>query len=238
MNNTLIVLLCKEKSFNIIQLEQLLSNNNLSYTIVCDFCSLELDGIIRSMHFYNLTRSAYIKKPSAWDKAFYIIKQDNLLAKYKYFLFIEDDVYSKNYEYLMLFIKEIKNYYQDFITKIIRPQSHYPTWQHWKEDYIQKLHNPSQSFNPICRLSTTLIEKIFCYQQENSGFNFHEILFASLCKEYKLSYIEYINDTNLNKYIGNITYNPILQIESLPDNKIYHPVKINKQERSNRYERI
>lgn len=228
MNNVYILILSKDLFGNYDNnlLSILLNQNNINNIIISDEDSLDLDGPIKKQGFYNLTRSPYIKKPSSWDKAFYYIYQNSLIKQYDYYWFIEDDVYSKNYDSLINFIiTSNQEYDHDLITKCIRPKSHHPTWKHWKEEYINQFKFPSQSFNPICRLSSRLISKVFQYQKDNFRFDFHEILFASLCKSHDLSYIEYVNSDKLNKYIGQITYKPVLLKENINDDKIYHPVK-------------
>jgi len=232
MNQCLVLILCKDRSKKIISLENSISSNHTDFLTVCDSLTLNLDKKLLDAGFYNLTRSPYIKKPSAWDKAFYTISYNELYNKYNYFFFIEDDVYSKNYECLNEFIHEcINNFHEDFITKQVRPQSHHPNWKYWKENYISDLKHPSQSFNPLCRISNKLIKLILNYQRLHKKFEFHEILIASLCLENNLSYINYIENDNLKKYIGRFRYNPILLVEEITDNLIYHPVKDSKDAR-------
>lgn len=231
MNKILVLILCNNYSENIKQFEKLLTTNNIQYKIICDSCTHDQDKILLDNGFYNLTRSPYIKKPSAWDKSFYTIYKDSLTDNYDYFFFIEDDIYSVNYTKLVNFIIETINYSTDFITKCIRPKDHNPEWRHWKEDYVDKLKIPSQSFNPICRLSSKLIKNILSYRKNNNRFNFHEILFASLCLENNLTYTNYIEDSVLKIYFGNIVYLPILTIQDLTNDLIYHPVKETKDAR-------
>jgi len=232
MSNYLIFVLCKDISDRSIEYAKILSQKNISCRIICDLCSIDSDQKLLSSGFFNLTRSPYIKKPSSWDKSFYTIAQEDLLDKYDYFYFIEDDVYSKNYETLISFIMDAQSEFSvDFITKQIRPKSHHPQWKHWQEDYTNEFSNPSQSFNPLCRLSKRLIEKILLYKEQHKFFNFHEILFASLCLEYNLSYINYIENNILNKYIGNFRYYPIMIESDIHDILIHHPVKDSKSDR-------
>jgi hypothetical protein len=232
MNNFIVFILCKDFSHKSNEYAKALSQKNIEYRIICDLCSIEDDSQLLSDGFYNLTRSPYIKKPSAWDKSFYTIVQYNLLEQYDYFYFIEDDVYSKNYETLISFITDAQSIFTvDLITKKIRPKSNHPKWQHWKEDYINQFNNPHQSFNPLCRLSKTLIKKILSYREQHNLFNFHEVLFASLCLEHNLSYINYIESSILNKYIGNFRYNPIMVESDISDHLIHHPVKDSKSDR-------
>ena len=230
-DNTLIILMTKKTNDIIKLFEHKLNELKLHNIIVCDNCTLCEDDVIKNQGYYNLTRSPHIKKPSAWDKAFYRIKSDLLLNKYDYFFFIEDDVYSKDYDLLIKFIIEAINFNEDLITKEIRPRSHHPTWRYWKEEYINKLTHQHQSFNPLCRISKRLIETIIEYKENNGKFEFHEILFSSLCLENNLSYINYIKNETLKKYIGNIVCNPIFTSEDISDNLIHHPVKKTKTER-------
>lgn len=231
-NNYIVFVLCKDFSNRSNEYVKILSQKNISYRIICDLCSLDNDQKLLSNGFFNLTRSPYIKKPSAWDKAFALIDEYNFVKQYDHFYFIEDDVYSKGYSSLVSFILDAEsNYRVDFITKKIKSQSHHPKWRHWKEDYINSLGKPHQSFNPLCRLSNKLISKILDYKNTHNTFNFHEILFASLCLENNLSYINYIDDPILKKYIGQFSYTPILTVEDINDDLIYHPVKESKQDR-------
>jgi hypothetical protein len=226
MMNTLIVILCQNRSHYIESFIDKLQENNFSHMVICDSCSIDLDKDLVDNGFINLTRADHIKKPSAWDKAFYQIYHQQLLSSYEYFFFIEDDVYSTNYNALINFIKECNNHNSDLITKSIRTQNHFPSWRRWQEQYISELLTPRQSFNPICRLSKNLVEKILQYRDTINKFNFHEIIFASLCIQYNLTYLEYIKDIKLKKYIGSMAFEPIFTFDSIPNDLINHPVKL------------
>lgn len=232
MNQYLIIILCKHRCNKVIHLENSFVNNTVNFITISDSLTSDIDQTLLNLGFYNLTRSPYIKKPSAWDKAFYTINYHKLYEQYDYFFFVEDDVYSKDYEYLNKFIHDCNNHFDEhFITKQIRPQSHHPNWKYWKEDYISSLKYPSQSFNPLCRLSSQLVKIILHYQKQRKKFEFHEILIPSLCLENNLSYINYIENNTLKKYIGKFRYNPIMLVEEITDNLIYHPVKDSKDAR-------
>lgn len=231
MNSSLVLLLCKEKSQTVISFESALIKAKIDFRTVCDLCTISDDDFLLNIGFTNLTKSPYIKKPSSWDKAFYSIFDNNLCDIYNYFFFIEDDVYSQNYTSLINFIIKCRTYKEDLITKSIRPKTHHPTWRYWKDPYVNDLKFPSQSFNPLCRISNRLIEKIIEYKNRNQNFNFHEILIASLCLENNLSYINYIENRDLNKYFGKIEYSPIMTKDMIHDDLIYHPVKENINER-------
>jgi hypothetical protein len=226
MKKTLVLILCNQYCQNIIDFEKALLQNNIDYIVVCDSCTLDQDKNLLANGFYNLTRSPYIKKPSAWDKSFNIISKKFLEYEYKYFFFIEDDVYSKKHNYIIKFILESTKLDSDLITHNIKSINHSPNWKHWKEEYIKLLKNPHQSFNPICRLSTKLVKKILEYQNTYKKFDFHEILIASLCLENNLTYTNYLEHDILKTLIGHIRYNPILIEKNIFDDKIYHPVKL------------
>lgn len=239
MLSCLVVILSSKQSVKIDYFCEKLKKENLSYVNICDFCTLNLDQELLTLGFTNLTRSPYIKKPSAWDKAFYFVSNNDLTKLYDYFFFIEEDVYSTDYTNIIKFILDSNDFYShDLLTKLIRPQSHYPTWKHWKEEYVKEFKFPSQSFNPICRISKTLLLNILDYQKKHSKFNFHEIIFPSLCLENNLSYLNYIENKTLNKYIGKIQYNPIITEDMIPDTLIYHPVKDSTDEREKSKSRL
>lgn len=232
MNDYIVFILCKEIHEQVLRFNNTLDKYNISYINICDVCSADIDSNLLDLGFYNLTKGPYIKKPSAWDKAFYYyIQNQNLLSGYKHFFFIEDDVYSKDYLNLVEFIIACSLYNDtNLITKKIRTKDHNPKWTHWR-DYKDNFKYPSQSFNPLCRLSRVLINKIIEYKLLNNKFNFHEILIPSMCLEHELSYINYIEDDTLKSKIGKIAYNPIQIMSEITDDKIYHPVKISKDDR-------
>jgi len=230
--NFIVFILCKNISDRIETFSQILRLNHIEYSIICDDCSIKDDLSLLNQGFYNLTRSPYIKKPSAWDKSFYSIDKYAWLEKYQYFYFIEEDVYSKDYHTIVSFILYAQKLVNiDFLSQKIKPKSHHPTWKHWKEDYISHLKSPHQSFNPLCRLSSKLIKQVLEYKLIHNQFNFHEILFPSLCIEHNMTHLNYMEDEKLQKYVGYIRYNPIILENDISDNLIYHPVKYSKSDR-------
>lgn len=225
MNNVYVFLLCYNLSDHTKLLQSKLDLADIKSCVICDSHTIDQDKYLKATGFINLTHGLHIKKPSAWDKAFYAIHANNLTDRYDYFFFIEDDVYSKEYDTLIAFIQECESIDSDFISKEIRPRSHHPAWRNWADPYISNLKQPRQSFNPLCRLSKNLVNHIMDYKNQYGTFNFHEIIFASLCVEHGLSYTEYMHNNRLNQYIESITFNPILTFDNLHNHKIYHPVK-------------
>lgn len=226
MNKYLVLLLSKNKSQKIDELQDTLINHNIPTINICDkFMYLDHKKLIEE-GFYNLTRAHYINNPSAWDKSFYFISENNLINTYDYFIFIEDDVYSKNHITFINLLQKIEaNFTTDLITQSIRPKSNDNPWNRWSESYVRKFENPRHSLNVLCRLSSRLIKTILDYKDINFSFNFHEILFASLCLENNFTYTNYVDEKEINQYIGTIRPDPLIVPENIKDDLIYHPVK-------------
>jgi hypothetical protein len=167
-----------------------------------------------------------IKQPSSWDKAFYHLYQNsNLLKKYNYFYFIEDDVYTKDINTLYNSFITLNQPSYDFIGLKINKRQNTKNWCWWTREKDVNIYfkNPHMSFNPLCRLSSRLINKILEFRNSYNKFYFHEIMFSSLCVENDFTM------TNLNSlidsYLGKFDSRPIINIDTIKDTKIYHPVK-------------
>lgn len=210
INNTLVVILCKKKSFYVDQLSTHLSKY-IKCIIIQENKSLPIE-------YYGLNR---IKKtPIAWENAFYTIKKDSLY--FKYYWFIEDDVYSHNFDTFIDLFKFYDKFDSDLIASEIKNKDEAKDWYWWSDSQVISSLYTVKSFNPICRISISLLKHIELYRQTNKGFCFHEVLFPSICKQKGLTIIDYTN----NDLIGSIQWKPITNKNEIKDNKIYHPVKI------------
>ena len=208
MNDTLVVLLCQEKSKQIESFEKYL--NNIVDTIVC------IENVALPENYHGLTRVK--PSPIAWENAFYTLFQSN--NKYKFFYFIEDDVYTKNIKVFGKLIKYYSQYTHDLITGDIFSRNDEPSWYWWEDNGFNY-----KSFNPLCRLSKKLINKIRTCHLLNNGFYFHEVMFASLAINNHYKILDYNKDNN--PYISTIRWRPVFELSEIIDNKIYHPVKTN-----------
>jgi hypothetical protein len=166
-------------------------------------------------------------KITAWEKSFYYINENKLTNIYNNIYFIEDDVYSKNFDTYINLIKYWNTFSNDFISAEIKSKKEDSGWFWWSEDtkYEEYFANPYRAFNPLCRLSRRLIELILNFRKQNNGFYFHEILFSSLVVKNKLNYMDYNLDMGSKKYIGKIHFRPRILPGLITDNKLYHPVK-------------
>lgn len=230
MSNLNDILFCVlSKSFNpyYINLTKFLSSKNINTFILRDDQHYADTSELINYGFKNINNIGHrFGSVIAWDKIFYYIYSNNLLCKYKYFYFIEDDVYAKNINYFYDLIIDWQKYNVDFITKNIISKNNSPYWSFWRMYPSLSFSNPHKSLNCLCRLSSSLVDLIINYAITNRTFIFQEILFASLCVEYKLTNIEYTKLYNQNKYLAKIVWsNKSLNKKDIESQKIYHPEK-------------
>lgn len=222
MKKNLISLLCRKKTNYYNDLKNTL---NIFYdTIIIEDNNKDFEDCVKK-NFINLVT---IKEdPSAWELAFFNIFNNKLYDKYDYFYFIEDDVYSKNIETFKIFIKKLENIEHDLVSSYITKKSEMINWYYWEKQNTSMFNEEDLffSFNPICRISKNLIGEILKFQSNNNQFIFHEILFSSICKKNKLNMMSLTDDPEIKSLIGNIIYRPIINKNSILDNRIYHPVK-------------
>lgn len=231
MNNTLCLLLCRNQSEYISVLEQTFKKTNIDTLIIDD--SVIDNSLLKIDNFTDLDRFRSNNKMLdiiAWDKSFYTINKHNLVKKYDYFFFIEDDVYTKRPATIIDFIQHFACLDYDLLSRGIQSIENNPKWPGWffkdNHEYRKLFNNIYRSFNPFCRLSTKLVSTILQFRNNYNKFYFHEILFASLCVDKGLKYYDYKNDNECNdKHIGVFTYRPVISKKDIHDNKIYHPVK-------------
>jgi hypothetical protein len=212
-NNLLILLLCKNPGNHLIELNNFFRDNDLLSVIINE--NPELPNT-----YCGLNR---IKKGStAWETSFYYIEND--ITKYDYAWIIEDDVYSAKLDTYINLFEYYDNTNYSLITGDIESKQASKDWNWWSDPDIISYNHQYRSYNPICRLSIKLINLILDFRKKYQQFCFHETLFASLCIENNLNFLDY--NTDKNPYTGNIRYRPCYQTTEITDNKIYHPVKL------------
>ena len=216
MVDTLVVLLCKTETEYVKSLRDYL--HNLVDTIVCK------ENLNIPKNYIGLNR---INKnpmlPIAWENAFFILFSNQLYNKYNFVYFIEDDVYSKNYQTFGKLIEFYSKYDEDLIACDIRSYTQQSPWYWWKDKDIIRFNQHTRSFNPLCRLGNKLIGYIEKFLLANNQFCFHETLFASLATDNNLKILDF--NKKPNPYIANIRYRPVYDKNLILDDKIYHPVK-------------
>jgi hypothetical protein len=222
MNNACFIL-CRKRNCRTEKLKEDLSKDIDTFLI----CDNEIQTeIMTQTNFIALSNIKTIK-PGAWEKSFFYIDSNDIINKYDHIYFIEDDVYSKSNNTYTELIKYWNTFSKDFISKKIKSRDSNLNWCWWKKDsyYKNSFNNPYSSFNPICRLSSKLINFILEFRKKNNRFVFLEILFISVAIKNNMSYMDYNLDEKSQKYIGDIHYRPEIKIKDICDNRLYHPVK-------------
>jgi hypothetical protein len=218
-------ILCRKRNCRTEKLKEDLSKD-IDTFLICDN-EISTNTMVLN-NFVGFNHINFIKnRPSAWEKSFFYLETKVFFNKYDHIYFIEDDVYSKNNSMYIALIKYWNTLNEHFISKHIRSKNQSLEWFWWENDisYKKYFKNPYRSFNPVCRLSSKLIDLILKFRKKNSGFIFHEILFSSIAIKKNMKYIDYSLDKKSQKYIGNIDYRPIIISSSILDNRLYHPVK-------------
>ena len=167
------------------------------------------------------------KSPNAWDKLIYYIKD---LQQYDYFYIMEDDVYCSDFSVFLDVVKEMNFRNEDLISGKIILRGKRPLWYHWyaldilSVKYKIKYNTHVSSFNPFCRISRKLLNKIVQFYKENRYFYFHEVMFPTICFNSGMSFLDYSRDKRLNNFFGYFHHKE-LNKPIFDSNKIVHPVK-------------
>lgn len=208
------------------------NNLNINTKIIFDYHYD--DKNILNFGFYNLT--ATIKKPSAWDKSFFLISESNLIHQYDYFYFIEDDVFSRDIKQINSLISFLDNNIDEsFISHYIKSKTDSANWHWWKKNNLQSLGvnfwdnkcKLYKSFNPFCRLSSNLVQLVLNFRAEYNKFYFHEILFPTLSIQNNMKMFDLSTNYVSKNYFDIFRYRPIIDKYNICNDKIYHPVKPN-----------
>jgi hypothetical protein len=187
-------ILCRERNSNV----DILANK---FKYLGEVQIIEDTGDIPDT-YRNLTE---IKPITSWDKAFVNIE-------IRPTWFIEDDVYADSFDTLVNLVSA-KNY--ELAAMYISSFVESPNWENW--DRGEHFNKSWKSFNPICRLSDSLIKKIIDFKQLRNNFIFHEILFASLADTKLDMFKEY------PELFGEFNWRPIISKPKC--GRISHPVK-------------
>jgi hypothetical protein len=192
------------------------------------------DNFILKNGFYNLT--ATVKKPSAWDKSFFLLSKLDLIREYDYVYFIEDDVFSRNNKQINNLISTLDNIDASFISHDIKSKQDSLNWYWWRENNLRSLgsgffdnnfksDNLYKSFNPFCRLSSQLLKLILHFRTQHHKFYFHEILFPTLCIQNNMKTFDLSIDDVSKNFFDIFRHRPVLDQLYISTDKIYHPLK-------------
>lgn len=195
-----VYILCREESSNTENLVKIMSILGVRVQVVEDKGEIPPG--------YEFTCSPWIGRVTAWDRVFYNIKEETSW-------FVEDDVAGSVASFAKLF-EETNKVDVDLISMAIATKEEEPLWNHWERDPGFK--TLRKSFNPLCRLSRGLIQRILSHRRRRGQFDFHEIMLPSLARTFlKLETVD---------SVGEIRWRP--EHHLVRDGKICHPVKDSK----------
>lgn len=161
--------------------------------------------------FTNLCSFISFPGITSWDTAFSKLADDP-----KDSWFFENDVRWGKDALPKLF--EFGSRSEELISNQYNLRENEPDW-YWWQHYAHHFQKPAKSFNPVCRLSASLVEKILEYRSQHGRFVFHELLFPSLASScFDLSNTELIGSA--------FRWRPeIKRKEMRSDTELFHPVK-------------
>ena len=219
-----VLILCKKVSEYSGRLSSYLQERGISAVLICDYHQgyEAEDKEMLAAGYVHLTLGPHIKKPSAWDKAFYYIKDK--LSFYDYVYFIEDDVYCSKLETFHQLITHDEKTACDLLTHHMCFKERSLSWPHWHVADSLGIKNKIYSFNPLCRLSARLIKKVLEERDLRSRFIFQEILFAPLAVDNNYEVKQYCSKDTSSMF-GR--FGAVLKFteDEINSGRIIHPIK-------------
>jgi len=189
-------------------------------TVVYD--DLLSDESMREKGFCNMTKS--IKSPCSWEKSFYILNNSDLNA-FEYFVFIEDDVFSRDINRFKSFEERLYLTKFDLLTHEIKSKEESEDWYWWRANDKNYFKKPIKSFNPFCILSRRLVQSVLAYRCKVNTFVFHEIMFCSIAEASNYTAISIETLPFYEEYFGSFFWRPAIEENQVSDDRIYHPLK-------------
>jgi hypothetical protein len=155
---------------------------------------------------------------TAWSRAFAHLATN--LNDGESFWFVEDDVAGDAASFKKLIEGTIRRN-PDLAAIDIRTKESDPGWWWW--DYAEGIFpEPAAAFQPLCRLSSSLVRRVLDFQKKLRQLMFHEILFASLAKEAGMRCLSWDRSAEFQHLFPSFRYRPEV---NAPICGISHPVK-------------
>ena len=155
---------------------------------------------------------------TSWSRAF--VHLSRTLRKGEAIWFVEDDVASDFESFRQLVIESVK-VGADLSALELESATENPGWI-WFPTADGFFKRPWRSFNPLCRLSENLIQKILKFREHHGRMTFHEVLFASVAEENGMVTLDWKEDFRFKHLVANFKYRPIIVS---PVQGVCHPVK-------------
>jgi hypothetical protein len=165
-----------------------------------------------------MSTSGPFPKITAWSRAF--VHLARTLEDDEAVWFVEDDV-AGNYESFAELVSKTACQNPDLAAlelKTKQEDKHWPWWSYAEEHFEE----PCRGFQPLCRLSGRLVQKVLDFRQSNGGFTFHEVLFPSLAHAAGMRCLEWTSSAAFKHLFHTFRYRPNVTAVRIG---ISHPVK-------------
>ena len=226
----IVLVLCKKKTFYSSMLIKFFEKYNIACKMILDYpienkignntiCYDDRELLSRGCKGLSPASMKLIKIPGAWEKAFFYLDKH---LEYDYYYFIEDDVFSNDLQVFIKLFEKLKRYNVDLIATDSDSRGNYPDWPWWNQGIFFSPEKQYKSFNCICRLSKELVKQILLFQSNNNRFMFQEILFASICINNGLSYLDISKETYFDEFFEDYDYK---RKNKVSHSKITHAIK-------------
>ena len=180
------------------------------------------DGTLESQMagYHRLAGFTLDCKPiTAWERAFFQLEA-TICNDSSNIWFVEDDV-AGNRESFASLVKRTQEVNADLSARHFFGMASNRLWPHWwhARDYFDF---PYRSFNPLCRLSSSLLKTVLDFRASHQRFVFQEVLFASVAALHDMTYFDWMADETAAPLFGEFRFRPEV---TAVGTGISHPVK-------------
>jgi predicted O-methyltransferase YrrM len=194
------------------------SDPGVDSAAVDESCIVHVPNAELTQHEGIMGRISELPVISAWTRALAWLERER--PEVEHVWFIEDDV-AFSPDGFRQFLRVAEGMEADLLATDIFERHEQPDWHFWW-DVESWFEQPRGAFQPLCRLSTRLLRKIFEFREKHGHYLFHELLFPSLVVREGMSMLDMRKHAFLGRFIGAYQFRPI--IESYHPG-ICHPVK-------------
>jgi hypothetical protein len=165
-----------------------------------------------------MSRSGNFSSTTAWSRAF--VHLERTLEDDEAVWFVEDDVAGDMGSFAE-FVGKTAARNADLSAIDLRAKRDDAHWSWWgyAEEYFEE---PCRGFQPMCRLSGSLVRALLEFRRQHGTFTFHEVLFASVAGREGMSWLSWNLDAEFRHHLTRFRYRPeVMEVVG----GICHPVK-------------
>lgn len=155
---------------------------------------------------------------TAWSRA--LVHLSRSLKDNEWVWLVEDDVAGDAESFARL-VELTRSRNADLSAMEIRLREEDPEWYFWP-DADQWIEDPCRAFQPLCRVSPSLIRAILGFRGKHGRFVFHELLFASLARRDGMSMLDWNEHEEFGCIFPVFRYRPEVNAVTRGNS---HPVK-------------